>query len=376
MGAVPQNKANNRSAASRGSSGRKKNKGKVTTPPPRPAQRAPQGGKLTATGVPPLDAFDKMPKRSPPNIPGQPGYRDPLAGNAPPPAKRSAKKKPQGQGKRTAGAGKQAQGKRTAATGKQSRTSRSVNPSRRRKRSRRLSGTILLVCIVAIIGFLGAILLKIDTIVVEGESPYTDEEITAMFNAEEGDNLLLSFNAKKEGQNLQERLPYLQEARVHRRPLNTVVIKVSEAVPKYYLYYDKQYVILSDVLKVLQISETRPEGLVRIRGVEEASVVPGQLFAITDEEQAQSFAALREALARHGIVAVSDIDVADTLGMSFVWDNRFTIVVGSRNNIDAKLEYVFVLINDTSQSRFTSADKGTIDVSGYPGTPNAIYSPE
>lgn len=346
-------------------------RGPGQAPPRRTSGNGAQGPGYNTGRVPPINAFDNLPKRRPPNLPGQPGYTEelPAQKNEGQTGRPSSNKKKEGaQGKDEPKAKRTAPPKRNA--------QKTVAPAKRRRRRKIMGIAVFVVAILLCVTVLGAILLKIDKFEVQGECAYSLEELVAAFGHEEGENLLFSFDAKKEQQNMQQLLPYLESVSIHRRPLGTVVFKVVAAQDYYCVPHNDTFIVLSQRQKVLQIVPTAPDGLVYLEGLEVETAVPGLPFTLPNEEVQQTLNVLLQGIADYGFEGVSVVNVADPMRMYFVWQNRFKVVVGSKSNLDAKLNYVNVLLTDTSQSNLTEADRGTLDVSGYPATPNAVYSPE
>lgn len=336
---------------------KKKNAGKAKPGgPPLPKARGKARSAPPPGGVPPLDAFDNLPKRKPPNLPGFPGYTE----DPPPDKPADFPQKPARNKKKNT----------------QSETPpKAVVPAKRRKRRKILGIAAFVAAIFLCICIIGAFILKIAQFEIKGECPYTLEELVAVFGAEEGDNLLFSFDAKKEQQRMQELLPYLEKVTIHRKPLNTIVFEVVAATEYYCVPVDDGYMLLSQGRKILQVAQQAPPGIMFLEGVQPETQVPGQPFAAKEEEVQQALDALLQGLADYGFEGVSHVNVTDPMRMYFMWQGRFKIIVGSKSNLDAKLNYINVLLIDTAQSKFTDADKGTLDVSGYPTQPNAVYTP-
>lgn len=218
-------------------------------------------------------------------------------------------------------------------------------------------------------------LFKVENYVVEGDSHYTKEEITAAFGYGTGGNIF-GFNAQNAAQRLATALPYLEEITIRRRLPTTVVFKVTAAQEKYYIPVEEQFAILSSSQKVLRLADTEPQNLVRIEGVGKAGLVPGLPLTIEDTIAADALHSLIAQLEARGIADVTLLDVSDPTKTSFRWKNRFTVVVGTQSNMAEKLEFAFLILTDTGQSGLADTDKGQLDVSGYPANPNVVYRPE
>lgn len=352
-------KRQNSKPNSTGGSGKGQNRRTVP-----PAGRARQGG-VARGGVPPLDAFDGLQPMPPPDLPGV-HYEDVYD--------RPPEQHHVNTGEKTQ---KVQKGTKKNDQGQRERASQKVTPQKTRRRRKTINVLVFFVFVLVCLGFLVSMMLKIQKFEVVGECPYTQEELVEAFGGEVGDNLIFSFNAGREEESMQRQLPYLEEVRISRRPLNTIVFHVTAATERYYAPWDDGYIVLSDQCKVLAVQDSAPEGLILMTGLgEEATVKTGDPLVLGSEEAQEAMNVLLEALAAHDLAqGMTAVDVSDPIRMSFVWQGRITVQVGSKSNIQAKLDYAYILLTDTEQSGLTEADRGILDVSGYPTSPNAVFSP-
>lgn len=284
--------------------------------------------------VPPLNAFDNVKKRQPPNLPpksdkapaghGGTGRVQPThaaspahAGRQQPDKKAPPKgKEPAGKGRKPA-APKRHSGRNTPAPpgqpalpgytnghyahnagrhpeqelpqGRQPapkpppRPKRRVSPARRRRRRFIAVFLTALALIVAGAWYSLVVFFKIEAFVVDGESIYTQQEIEAAFGNEIGENIF-AFRAGKEAANMLEALPYLESVSVGRKLPGTVVFHVQPAQETYFIEWNGQYAVLSASLKVLRMADEAPQGLVGIYGLSDLTVVPGQALAVAISE--------------------------------------------------------------------------------------------
>lgn len=414
----------------------------VQHPPGRPSQPPRTGG-----GVPPLDAFDNVPKRTPPNLPG----RDLPESQ---PARPQPKEMPQ----------------QIAPKAKKERRRhrRPVNPAKRRRNRRIAAVVFLLVLIGAGIWYSVDILFKIENFVVMGEKeaplPYTEEEILANFPKQVGDNMF-EFDAGELAKEMQQRLPYAETVAIRRRLPNTLVFTVTPATETYCMVWGSGYAVLSAQLKTLRIAEEYPAGLVEIKGLIGVEPQPGFALSVSDKvlaRQAEEYAAalaaqpaaespapeppaesaadslvestpeqqttpepeqteealpeqqgeaeqaeappeenlpvepvalgagvpvipamepeelleeanlrylgvlaLLEQLAGAGFENVNWVNAQSSLELSFRWEDRITVLLGPKGELDKKVHAAYVMLTDVEQSGITQADRGTLDLRLY-----------
>ncbi len=223
-------------------------------------------------GVPPPEAFDTLKRRPPPNLPGPANAPRPPE---PTPGKGEKKKRrpaPEGAGE-------------TPPPEKKKRPPKPANPTRLRRR-RRIAAVAAVVLLIG-----GGVLLsvnllfKIKSFDVEGDSPYSLEEIAAAFGHAEGD-AMYGFSAQNAEERIAEALPYIEAVSVRRRLPSTILFRVTPATEAYALPWEGGFAILSGQRKVLRLAAEAPEGLMQLRGLSGLNVTPGLPLALTEEAAA------------------------------------------------------------------------------------------
>lgn len=237
-----------------------------------PQQGQPKG----RSKVPPLDAFDHVQRRPPPDLPLRRGVPPPVVPG-----------EGQGAGGQRAELGRQATRKQRAqpraaapqAPPKKKRPRKPVNPAKRRRR-RRIAAVLALVVLIGVgAGVSVALLFKIDKFELQGEVPYSLEEIQDVFGYEVGEHMY-SFSAGKEKGRIEATLPYIETMTIRRKLPNTVVFKAEAAEEAWCIPYEDSYVVVSDQLKVLRVADEAVDGLMLIKGLSWLDAKPGQQLAL------------------------------------------------------------------------------------------------
>ncbi len=238
----------------------------------------------------------------------------------------------------------------------------------RRRRIRRAALAGLLAVILLGIGLWASakVLFKISEIVVEtpeGEVRYDTSQITAAFGHVQGENLF-GFRGKETQQNIAAALPYLEDVRIRRQLPDTVIITVTPAVEASVVESALGWAVLSQSYKVLRLEAGPPEELVRINGVQAEAPAPGQPLKLTEEDKLPLLQTLLEKTAAQGLVPINEIDLSNTLEISFLYQGRIRIVLGTSNDLDYKLKWAWRMVTpgETSDS-LNESDRGTLDVS-------------
>ena len=318
------------------------------------AERPPAAHRPAAAASPePLN----FPAQRPPRRPSQPGRTAPPSPGARPPRPGQAKQ------------GRKPPKKRPPPKRRPKQPPRPLTPRQlRRRRIRRAALAGLLAVILLGVGLWASatVLFKISTVTVEtpeGEVAYDASQITAAFGHTQGENLF-GFSAKETQQNIAAALPYLENVQIRRRLPDTVIIAVTPAVEASVVESVSGWAVLSQSYKVLRLEAGPPEGLVRINGVQADAPAPGQPVKLTEEDKLPLLQTLLEKTAAQGLAPIDEIDLSNTLEISFLYQGRIRIVLGTSNDLDYKLKWAWRMVTpgETSDS-LSETDRGTLDVS-------------
>ena len=134
---------------------------------------------------------------------------------------------------------------------------------RRMKRKRKLKMPgfftrifIILGVIVAVTAFSLSSFFTVDTIDVQGNKYFTDEEISNMAHASTGQNIIYKLN-KGNMLNYLEKNPYIEEARVYRKLPSTIVINVKERIQIAALTYGDQFLIKLTIVTGFKVKKVK-----------------------------------------------------------------------------------------------------------------------
>lgn len=262
---------------------------------------------------------------------------------------------------------------------------------RRRRIMRRLAAFVLLLCVIAAGGYLTVTMLfKINSIqvqtadgtVVEEAGGYTSEQILLALGVELDDNIF-SFSPTAKAAALEKQFPLLEHIEVVRKYPTTVVVRVVEATPAWAMQAESGWLTLSSNLKILSRTSEQPE-LPTLYGGEPATDNPGdQLeFAAAQEAGSNSASAassggdgaaetrlsalntLLTKLQERGLLAdVTRIEFADTEQLAFLYQDRISVLLGTLNEIDYKMEFAAYLLLNTDGNGCAATDTGELDCS-------------
>lgn len=211
---------------------------------------------------------------------------------------------------------------------------------RRMKRKRKLKMPgfftrifIILGVIIAVTAFSLSSFFTVDTIDVQGNKYFTDEEISNMAHASTGQNIIYKLN-KGNMLNYLEKNPYIEEARVYRKLPSTIVINVKERIQIAALTYGDQFLIIDNKGTLLRITKTKPK-LTIVTGFKVKEVKLGEPVEVNSPDLFKELLSLLKSM-EAGDVYFTKINITELFITANVYDS---LVVKSKykdlkDNID------------------------------------------
>lgn len=149
-----------------------------------------------------------------------------------------------------------------------------------RERNRIRNRLIAIVVVIGAIVFSFSGFFTVTSIMVEGNSYFTAEEIIAMSHAEPGHNII--YNADKSSIiDYLEANPYIKSAKVRRSLPGTLVIRVEEREQTAAIVYDEDYLIIDSEGVLLRKTRTEPK-ITIIEGIKVSKIKLGEKIEATD----------------------------------------------------------------------------------------------
>ena len=270
---------------------------------------------------------------------------------------------------------------------------------RRRRRMRKLFTLVTLLAVIAAGVYLTATMLfRIGTIEVQTADGtpvqqaggYTSSQILQSLGVQPEQNIF-SFSPAEKAAELERQYPLLESIRVERDYPNTVVVKVTEAVPTYAMQTQSGWLTLSDKFKILGCGADQPPELKTLYGGEPVSAVPGEQLSFAAEPDTSGSASaaqtqaddrlaaleqLKNKLEEYGMLQdVTRIEFADTDQMAFLYQDRISVLLGTLNDLDYKLERTRYVLTNADGNSISATDTGGLDLShvSASGTTRKFY---
>ena len=233
----------------------------------------------------------------------------------------------------------------------------------KRRRRRRGSGVfVTLLCTVLILAAVMTamtIFFKIRDITVTGESRYSAETIAAASGIETGRNMFL-MNKFAAISRIFAQCPYLDEIVIRRRLPDEVEIIVTECVPAAAIQSGASYYIIDADGKLLeQTDASGAAGLCIVSGCELDGPELGKMAVFTEAEKEKPLKTILNTAQNNDILnEIKAIDLEKVFEISLEYGGRFTVQLGTVEDLEKKVRFLGVCIADLAPE-----DRGIIDVS-------------
>jgi len=265
---------------------------------------------------------------------------------------------------------------------------------RRRRMLRRLTAFAMLLCVIgAGIYLTMTMLFRINSIQVQTPdgkqvteiAGYSADSILQRMGVQLEENIF-SFEPGEKAAVLEQNFPLLGSIKVIRDYPNTVVVQVTEAVPAYAVQNGSKWLVISDKWKILSEESTQPEGLCTLYGGKLQDTTPGQGFwfvedadaasasgsetaesestVSTENDRMEALRTLRSKLEEYGLSQdVTRLEVADTEQLAFLYQDRISVLLGTLNDLDYKLDRARYVLTNADGKGCGPTDTGRLDFS-------------
>lgn len=228
---------------------------------------------------------------------------------------------------------------------------------------------------------------------------YTEDAILAGLGIPVGENMF-QFSLREKERGILTGLPYLETVEIRRKLPSTLVIRVKPAVETWAAKSDSGWLTLSSGLKIMKISEEKPEHLPALEGLsvyapvvgypleligeippiqsedskENAELTPEQVAQRQKNAQRQAetegkkdleaLVNLIAGLEQYGLKEeCSQIELSNSNEIYFVYQGRAKVLLGTFNQLDYKLKFASYLLKNADGKGIGTSEKGTLDVS-------------
>lgn len=240
-----------------------------------------------------------------------------------------------------------------------------ANTGQRKKRRRHgryiIHYTLLILLVLGVgLALSMTVFFQIKSIQVEGDSPYTQEELVAASGIQLQDNLWRVQQDEVE-QNIKSQFPYISQVELRRVLPDKLVLQVTAETPALALQGESSYTLLNADGKILEKNTYQvPDGAWRVVGLNDEGKQPGETLDGEDQaEKLNMLHLLQEAVAQTGFTGIELVDLSDRLNLCFYYGDRFLVQLGSESNLVNKLR----LLQEVLENNVQEGEVGILDAS-------------
>jgi cell division septal protein FtsQ len=208
-----------------------------------------------------------------------------------------------------------------------------------------------------------SVFFRVTRIDVIGASKYAQDEIMEQSGLETGGNLIF-MNGAAAARRIRQ-LPYVRDAKIVRRLPDTLVIVVTESVPRAFVTADGVKWLIDSEARLLEpIEGERDEGIISVTGVTPVSPSPGTPMKVAaGSETRLNYLKdiLREIMKKGLMYDVDELDVSNVSGITLIY-RGITVVLGSGEDAGYKLDR---MLETVDEARANDRPANRIDVSKY-----------
>lgn len=231
-------------------------------------------------------------------------------------------------------------------------------------RLRRAAGYSAIFAVVLIVGLILSltVLFKTEKIEVEGDEYYFDDQIIAFSGVQYQQNIFVEA-LSADAENIVKNLPYVEKAEISFSVPDTIIIKITNAVPSYVIENGNEYLIISASGRILDSASDNKDKLPLLKCEKLKSTKIGEYVSFSDDNIPEILKSVTDSLEANDVKKITAFDVTDTANIMLVYDDRITINLGLPEDIDYKIRTAVTIIENNLDPNKTGTVEGVLDVS-------------
>ena len=201
---------------------------------------------------------------------------------------------------------------------------------------------------------------EVKKITVNGDSPYSENQIIAVAGIQKGSKLN-RIDSRKSESDILDNLTYIVDVKIKKKLGGNVVIDVTSDQASYISNISNDYFVMSDNFRVLGYAGDfvldDSTVFIELPPVKKALVGDDVIFYEDTSYIFEFIDIMSGSSIAHGIIS---FDVSDRYNLSVVYDDCYVIRFGEMKDMDAKLRKLDVVLNSDAMA---GLDKAIIDIS-------------
>ena len=236
--------------------------------------------------------------------------------------------------------------------------------TQKQARNRRiLIGVAILIAVLMIGAILSlTVLFKTEKIDIDGDEYYYEDQIIAFSNVSLQQNIFLAAMGGTP-QEIVKNLPYVKKEKISFAIPDTVTIKITNAMPAYYVKDGDKYLVISSKGRVLDTETEAPEGLTELVCKDFSNKEVGSYIEFDDKAIPDILETVANSLKNNGLDNITAFDVTDPSSIKINYAGRIVINIGVAEDIEYKIKTAAAIITQKLDPNKTGQVYGTLDVS-------------
>lgn len=209
---------------------------------------------------------------------------------------------------------------------------------------------------------------KVETVTIDGRSRYTNSQLLETAGIEQGDNLFL-LPTRGIRRRMFDEYPYLDTVRIERKPPNSVIIHVEDALPAAAVGSGTTYYYMDAGGKLLEeVGMDQLGNIPVVTGVTIERGEVGRKLNMRRDERLQQLTILLTTLEEQGLMAKVDfINLSDMANVRIGYNDHMYIRFGTMDQLDYKMRFAKKFVEETSPSLYCEIEvSGEILWEGHP----------
>lgn len=201
----------------------------------------------------------------------------------------------------------------------------------------------------------------IEGIEVTGNEKYTVDEVLTHCTIDVGENLFLADTSSAK-ETLEQNLPYIFNADIHRKFPSKIEIVITESDSNYYIDNENgTFTLLDANLKVLEKDSAEGRGI-KISNAKPESITVGTVITFEDENIAQCINTMVTVINDNNFTDFTEIYCNNLVDNNIVYQNRIRFKLGTLDDIENKVYQGLTSCEKLNESSPNA--EGTMTISG------------
>lgn len=232
-----------------------------------------------------------------------------------------------------------------------------ISRSRNRKKRKKLrvknavtAGAVLLFALIFIAVYCYSRGALIETIIIDGGSIYTAEEIYQAAGISKGKNML-SLREKKVRRDVTTKLPYIKDVQLDFDLPDTVILTIKATSDKYVITGTGNWLTLDTDGKVVSESKQKiKDGMFRVDGFDSQLFSTGDTYVPegTNQERYKLTKKIVALFEKSGVVKSAVINVKNTEDVCVIYNEKVAVYLGDCKNLEEKIPYASGIIAEVT----------------------------